>query len=183
MRLYRPVQARLSLYVHAMVSEREEAREILSETCLTAYERFETVKDPESFIYFLFTIAKRKYKRGVWRRKIFRAYDASLHEPVDHGNPSPETQTDLRLLHDALAKLPSKQREAVTLFELSDLPLEEIAKIQNSKLSAVKQRVRRGRFKLADRLGASTTDYEDKQLRKVKEIMNGVQVEADGEDQ
>ena len=174
MRLLRPVYARLSQYVYAMVADDEEAREILSETSLTAYEQFETLKKPDSFLFFLFTIARRKYKRGLWRRKIFIRYDHSVHDTAEASDVAPDALADLRLLHEALAKLPWKQREAVTLFELADLPLDEIARIQNANLSAVKQRLRVGRITLAELLGVTTTSDEDKSMR------NSIQTMIDG---
>jgi RNA polymerase sigma-70 factor, ECF subfamily len=183
MRLFRPVHARLSQYVHAMVADSEEARDILSETSLAAYEKFETLKDPGSFLFFLFTIARRKYKRGLWRRKIFRVYDESTHDTVESGGMSPEAQADQRLLHEALARLPAKLREAVTLFELTGLTLDEIARIQNAKLSAVKQRLRRGRFKLADLLGATTFIQEEQGVKEATKNMIGVPVQAEEEQQ
>ena len=181
MRLLRPVYARLSQYVYAMVADDEEAREILSDTSLTAYEQFETLKKPDSFLFFPFTIARRKYKRGLWRRKIFIRYDHSVHDMTEASDVTPDARADMRLLHEALAKLPSKQREAVTLFELSDLPLEEIASIQNAKLSTVKQRLRVGRMKLAELLGVTTTTDADTHMRNsIQTIIDGlVQPEED----
>ncbi len=179
MRLFQPVHERLAQYVYAMVADREEAREVISETSLAAYELFETLKEPASFIFFLFTIARRKYKRGLWRRKIFRAYNAAVHDTIVCGDPSPEAQADLRLLHDALAKLPPKQREAVTLFELTGLKLEEIAEIQHTKLGTVKTRVRRGRLKLADLLGAATPTDEMKGARRKDENIACMTVELE----
>jgi RNA polymerase sigma-70 factor, ECF subfamily len=182
MRLFRPVHARLSQYVHAMVGDYEEAREILSETILTAYEQFETISDSDSFIYFLFTIAKRKYKRAMWRRKLFKAYDDALNDTIEGDGPSPEAQADARLLRDALAKLPPKQREAVSMFGIADMTLDEIASIQNSKLSAVKQRVRRARFKLAELLGATLSKDEDANVRKVKDEKESIDLEPEREE-
>ena len=163
-----------------MIKDYEEARDVLSDTIMTAYEQFETVKEPDSFIYFLFTLARRKYKRGLWRRRIFNAYDDSFSETIEGTGPSPAASIDARLLHDALAKLPSKQREAVTLFELADLTLDEIARIQGSKLSAVKQRVRRGRFRLGQLLGAPTFSIQEKKtVNDTNEQMICIEIETE----
>ena len=51
-------------------------------------------------------------------------------------------------LHQALALLPDAQREAVILFEISGFNLKEVAEIQEASLSAVKQRLKRGRERL-----------------------------------
>jgi DNA-directed RNA polymerase specialized sigma24 family protein len=48
----------------------------------------------------------------------------------------------------ALSALPEKQREAVVLFEIEGFSIEEVAKMQNAKISAVKSRLARGRARL-----------------------------------
>ena len=55
---------------------------------------------------------------------------------------------DVELLYAALDRLPNDQREAVVLFEVSGLPMAEIAAIQNCSEGTVKTRVSRGRAKL-----------------------------------
>jgi RNA polymerase sigma-70 factor (ECF subfamily) len=47
-----------------------------------------------------------------------------------------------------LAKLPSRQREALVLFELSGFSLDEIRQLQGGTLSGVKSRMKRGREQL-----------------------------------
>jgi len=158
MQMLLPVQARLSRYVHAMTRDRDVARDILSETILAAYEKFETVKQPDSFFGFLVMIARRKFYKHLWRQKFFRRYDESDSDRmVDHGT-SPDAHADVAILHAALAKLPVLQREAVSLFEIAGFSLVEIAEIQNSSLSAVKARVCRARAKLATLLGARNVE-------------------------
>ncbi len=48
-----------------------------------------------------------------------------------------------------MASLPEKQREALALFEISGLSIEEVREIQGGSLSAVKMRLVRGREQLA----------------------------------
>jgi RNA polymerase sigma-70 factor (ECF subfamily) len=52
---------------------------------------------------------------------------------------------DVHLLYEALAKLPDQQREALVLFEISGFSIVEISELQNAGISAVKQRLARGR--------------------------------------
>jgi RNA polymerase sigma-70 factor (ECF subfamily) len=60
-----------------------------------------------------------------------------------------EARSELNEFYAALSTLPEKQREAVTLFEISGLSLNEIMEIQGGSLSGVKSRVTRGREELA----------------------------------
>ena len=61
------------------------------------------------------------------------------------------------LLYRALDELSASQREAVVLFEISGLSLEEVREIQGGSLSGVKSRISRGRQRLAELLGATDT--------------------------
>jgi len=53
-------------------------------------------------------------------------------------------------LHRALALLPEAQREALILFEISGFSIKEVAGLQAASISAVKQRLKRGREKLTE---------------------------------
>jgi len=61
--------------------------------------------------------------------------------------------TDNVIIRTALAKLPPKYREALVLFELNGLSVDEIRRIQGGTASAVKLRLMRGRTMLAKALG------------------------------
>jgi RNA polymerase sigma-70 factor (ECF subfamily) len=59
-----------------------------------------------------------------------------------------ESRAELSIVMQKMEQLPALQREALILFHISDLPLEEIRNIQGGSLSAVKQRIKRGRERL-----------------------------------
>ena len=135
--------------------DREEANDLVGDTILAAFERFDHIRGEEAFLSYLFTIALRIHKRRRWRRKLFGAYDEERAAGIRDEGSSPESSADVVLLHRALARLPERQREAVVLFELTGLSLEEVREIQGGSLSGVKSRVARGRKELARLLGAA----------------------------
>ena len=53
-------------------------------------------------------------------------------------------------LYKAMNRLPEKQREAVSLYEISGFSLAEVQQIQGGSLSGVKSRITRGREALAE---------------------------------
>ena len=55
-----------------------------------------------------------------------------------------------KVLYKALNTLPTNQKEALILFEISGFSIKEVCEIQKSSESAVKQRLKRGRVALAD---------------------------------
>ena len=164
LRAYLPVHARLDRYVRSMTRDADDARDAVGDTVLEAYEQFEGIRDTAAFLSFIFTIARRTLSRMRWRRRLFHHQDDETMEQFASVLQSPETAAEIRLLHDALRRLPRAQREALVLHELSDLPLERVAEIQHASLSAVKQRVRRARLHLKDLLGVDAHDAERSHL-------------------
>lgn len=120
----------------------------MSETVLAALEGYNQMRDVKAFKYFLFGIASRKHQHGLRRNKFHGDYSEQQAEAQSQQSNA-EAQTDLGLLHQALNHLPHEQKEAIVLFEISGFKLQEIAELQEVSLSAVKQRLGRGREKLA----------------------------------
>lgn len=150
-----PVKGRLERYARALTSNDEDARDIVGETVLLAYEQFHNVKNREAFVFYLFTIARRLYKRRVWRRRIFGELNEDHAMKISDGGTQPDTYADIGALRAALADLPERTREALVLFELSGLSLAEIQTMQGGSLSGVKSRVMRGRKQVARLLGVA----------------------------
>lgn len=145
-----PIYDKLARYTRALTRNRHDAQDLLNETLLKTFENFDKVKSADKFTGYVFTIAKRTYTRNKWRRRFFGSYNEQEAEKIEDAGTSAETAIDVGVLYKALAKLPDKMKEAVILFEISGFSLNEICDIQNSSLSAVKSRVKRGREKLAE---------------------------------
>lgn len=154
MALLNPVSAMLSNYIRAMTGSSDDAKDVMSETILQAYERFDELRKPESFRYYLFTIARRSFTRRLRRGKLFSPLTDHHGDTISTEQAGPDLAAEVRELYDAMDQLPADQREAVALFELSGFPLKDVARIQNCSLPAVKVRVMRGRKRLAELLDA-----------------------------
>lgn len=150
----------LTKFVKAMTRNSSDTKDIISETVLLALENFHKLKNKQTFLSYVFTIAKRIYIKRKWKRKIFSYIEESENYEYTSNSQSPEIDTDIKFLYDALAKLPEKMRESIVLFEISGFSLNEIQEIQGGTLSGVKSRIKRGREKLKEILTAEK--YEDK---------------------
>ena len=153
--LYEECRESLVRFARSMTRNPEEAKDLVQETTLAAYERFESLRNHKAFLSFLFTIASRIYKRQLWRRRLFFNFSSNENEEEILGNlvapcENPEDRYDIEMLNKALKCLPDKQREAVVLYEVIGLKMEEIAEIQGGSVSGVKSRVQRGRKELED---------------------------------
>lgn len=159
LQLLEPVEKSLSNFCRAMTRNPDTARDLMSETILIAFEKFDTVKDQVAFKSFLFTIARRLHRRARWRKRFFGEFNDNDAQEIHDSNSSPEVSTDAAMLYEALEELPFKTREAVILFEISDVSLEHIRNIQGGTLSGVKSRVARGREQLAKILKSDIEIY------------------------
>ncbi len=98
----------------------------------------------------------RTYLYGIARNLVFRRLKISERE-AEKSVDTPvtvDTLDDLisaersELIASAVARLPVLQREAIVLFTYEELPLEEIARIANIDVGAVKSRLHRARESL-----------------------------------
>ncbi len=161
-----PAKLSLSRFISGLECDTDEARDVMSETIAIAYEQFGTLSSETAFLSWIMTIARRLVYRRE-RRERFRGFlkrstrffaddtdNAHNDDPFadipaeENANSAPDSATDVQLLYDALETLPLKQREAIVLADVMGYALHEIAELQGDGLSAVKQRVVRGREKL-----------------------------------
>jgi RNA polymerase sigma-70 factor (ECF subfamily) len=149
MLLYKPAHERLSRFVHSMVWNYEDARDIIAETVLKAYENFEKIENRGAFVYYLFGIASRLSKRRSRRIRVWAPYDNEYAENIVDSSADIARKMEIDVLYKAMKRLPEKQREALSLFEISGFSLAEIQQIQGGSLSGVKSRIVRGREALA----------------------------------
>lgn len=127
-------------------------KDLANDTLLVGLENYSKLKEKKALLSYLFTTANRICLNKIRRQKFEGYYDEKAVNRLEDSQSDSATKVDIHFLYDALDQLPALQKEAIILFEISDLPLKEIMVIQNSGESAVKQRIKRGREKLAELL-------------------------------
>lgn len=146
--LYTPIHENFEKFCRARAYGRMDPEDLMNDTLLIAYQKISQLKSKESFLSYLFSIAIRLLANNKKKKKeeLFFANDTF------HSIPDKNMQTDIDIdvyfLYQALTLLPTYQREAIILFEISGFNLKEVSQIQHASLSAVKQRLKRGREKL-----------------------------------
>lgn len=160
LKLYEPLHDSFARFCHAKAYGVIEAEDLISETITIALERFHTLKNEKAFLSFLFSIANHVVNKKNRRQKFQANFDEEKYLQFPDQAICADDRLDVELLYKALTKLPAKQEEAIILFEISGFSIKEIADIQSSGESAVKQRLRRGREKLAKLLGAEDLKKE-----------------------
>jgi len=148
--LYKPIHDRFERFCRARVYGEMEFKDLINETLLVAYEKFETLKSEKAFLSFLFSISVRILANSHRKKKTDSLSSSEkLNSHLD-ANANTERDAEVYYLHKALSLLKSDQREALILFEISGFSIKEVAKIQEASESAVKQRLKRGREKLTE---------------------------------
>lgn len=137
----------LFFYLRRFAPTEADAWELLQETWLKLLKSLHTLRDPHTLPAFLYTTARNT---AVSRLRIRELKKESMPDQVYD-----ERTTDERLalenaeaVHHALDQLPLAQREALTLFFLQDLSLDEMSAVLDVPLGTVKSRLHYGKAAL-----------------------------------
>lgn len=152
LKLYEPVHESFSRFCHAKSYGVLEAEDLISESVLAALEGFDKLKNKEAFLSFLFSIASNIVAKKIRRKKFFGAFNPVQVLKIESSEMAADKRLDIEILYSMLNKLPNNQKEALLLFEISGFSIKEVAQIQKASPDAVKQRLKRGRTKLAELL-------------------------------
>lgn len=155
MKLYEPVHERFEKFCKARVYGDFEFKDLMHETIIIAYNKFDQVTEDKSFLFFLFGICRRILANN--HRKISSInWDDSKEITSEFSINEGQKKLEVDDLHKALSQLPENQREAIILYEITGFSVKEIAELQNAGESAVKQRLARGRKQLLELLTEKT---------------------------
>lgn len=147
MSLYKPIHTRFERFCKARVYGEMDFKDLMQETVVVAFEKFEGIKTKDAFLHFLFGISIRVLSNS--NKKIREEKWSDSFENRSNGYSEAEQQLEIEDLYKALGRLPEIQREALILFEISGFSIKEIAVIQEVTEDAVKKRLTRGRQELA----------------------------------
>ena len=148
MQAYAPCHEPFARYCAALAYGRMDVQDLIQDVLLSTFQQFENIQKKDELLHYLIRAARNRAV-SVWRRdrRQERIREQQASRLIDRG-ASAEMLVDVDILYGALDKLPSAQREALVLFEVSGLSMAEIAEIQGSNENAVKTRVSRARTTL-----------------------------------
>jgi RNA polymerase sigma-70 factor (ECF subfamily) len=160
MQLYTPEHGRLCRYVQSFVWDKEEAKDIISETTLHAFEQFAHLKSQEKFVPFLFGIARNQFLKYLRKKQLTGSLEE--HQLVSkfseqHADTAIMLKFELMRL---LEKLKPLQKELLVLFEISGLSYQEIAQLLDIKEARVKDQLYEARKRLKELVQAEKNQLE-----------------------
>src|SRR5207244_3333898 len=134
-----------------------DAEDLLQDTMLVAYQRFETVRDPARYRPWLFKILSNRWKSG--KRRFFRRefHDVTLEEAlleIERTDPVEKVQIraveaiDHAAILGALETLPAEMRQVLWLSDVEGFTLREISEIVDCALGTSASRLARARAAL-----------------------------------
>jgi len=144
-----------------LLGSEQEAQDAVQDAVVTAWERFDDLRDRERFGAWFGRILVNGCRDRLRRRGRIRflVLDGGVDRPTRDGTAwLPEREA----LRDALAKLSTEHREVVAMRYLLDLTVEEIAERTGERLGTVKSRLHyglsalRAAYDAADRLSGET---------------------------
>lgn len=141
-------------FVAGMVGPGPRAQDLTQDVWVRVLRSLPRLREPARFPAWLFTLARR-----VVVDELRQAYRRPAIDDADpDGSPGDDTAPDLVRLLDridldrALATLEARDREAVVLFHVLDLPIDDVAAIAGTPAGTVKSRLHRARRQLRDHL-------------------------------
>jgi RNA polymerase sigma-70 factor (ECF subfamily) len=148
--LYEPIHDRFERFCKARVYGNMEFQDLVNETLLVAFDKFETLKSKKAFLGFLFGISIRILSNNNRKKKENYLQSEDKSHAIEDNSAKTEMDAEIHFLYKALGQLKETQRESIILFEISGFSIKEIAKLQDTTISAVKLRLKRGRKNLME---------------------------------
>ena len=136
------------------------AEDITQETFLKVYQKLPTLKDPQSFVSWLYVIAANcckawLRKKRLWTQPLETASGAEIKRATYSGYVSAENarttaEAQREVVKKLLAKLQESERTVITLYYLGGMTYEEISKFLGVSVAAIKNRLYRARNRLKE---------------------------------
>jgi RNA polymerase sigma-70 factor (ECF subfamily) len=144
-RKYAPDVYRFALYLS---NERGEAEDITSETFVRAWTSPEPI-EMATVKGYLFTIARNLFLQGLRKKSRHVPLDDDLRDHQASPYVRAEQNEQLDSVLAELQRLPEASRAALLMHAVDGMPYEEIARVLDVSLAAVKVKIYRARLALA----------------------------------
>ena len=141
-------EADVRAFLVHMLRAQEEAEDLTQDTFVKVFRQAGRYRPEGLFKSWLFRIAGNLARSRLRRRKVigWLSFDPDRHDVADQG-PAPDEGLDatarVRVVRTALANLPDRQREAITLHRYQGLKYREIAEVMGTTVPGVESLVQR----------------------------------------
>lgn len=135
-------------YARGLAGSATEGDDLLQDALVRAWRAYPRLRDPGQFKFWLLKIIRNAHRNRAKKAKIRKllSLESAAEVPAREGIPFEEREA----VRQALRGVPRNQREALVLFEVVGMSVEEIARLQGVTVSGVKSRLTRGRARLRE---------------------------------
>jgi len=127
--LFEQFQPRLRYYVRRLNGNANHTDDILQNVWLKVIRKIDSLSDPQAFVAWLYTIARREvYGQGRIKDPFVELTDEHLEQVAGNGEVTFDAE-DATRIHRALARLKPRYREILTLSFLESLSHQEIGQV------------------------------------------------------
>jgi RNA polymerase sigma-70 factor (ECF subfamily) len=156
--LYRRYVDRVWRYGWLVTRSREGAAEVVQETFLRVLRSIGEFRGKSTFATWMFAVTRSAVLAHLREQRKHHALarEAPLLRLVPAGEETPAEPTDLQMresVREAIADLPGAQRDAIVLFELCGMSLEETRNVLGWSLTRLKSTLFRARRRLRELIG------------------------------
>ncbi|MGK0469027.1 MAG: RNA polymerase sigma-70 factor (ECF subfamily) [Clostridium sp.] len=159
------VYKELYKFIYSIIKNQNLAEDILQQTLMKAYEKFDTIEDIKKFKPWIFTIAKNESLS--WIRKYNREIPSEDTYLELLGNSSEDIPEELLIkretneqIKQSIKMLNPVDQEIIYLRYYCDLNLNEIALILNLNINTVKTKHKRAKNKIYTHLICADPSFE-----------------------
>jgi RNA polymerase sigma factor (sigma-70 family) len=131
----------LFYYLRRLAPSEEDAWDWLQETWLKTFRSLPALRDPRTLPAFLYSTARNTAISRLRTGEFHRPAAEPLEESLEASGDDAALFDDAEAVHHALDRLPLPHREALTLYFLEDLSLDEMASLLGIPLGTVKSRL------------------------------------------
>jgi RNA polymerase sigma-70 factor, ECF subfamily len=151
--LIRRWERKLFYYVRRLVEHEPDAWDILQQTWMRVLKGIGGVRDPDKVVPWIYRVARNtalSHRQSLLARERWVDREASVEELAKvHERETDWTAEDV---HRGLESLSAHHRDALTLFFLDDLSIEEMAEVMGVSNGTVKSRLHYGKKALKESL-------------------------------
>ena len=165
-------------FVKFRINDKVEAEDVLQEVYLTAYQKFQQLKNPDAFKAWMLSIARNKC--NDYFRKKAQQFEIPLEEVEE------EELSDSRYgvsvvahVRETLNALAEKDKKILYLYFWKGFPQSEIAKQLNVPLGTVKSRLHTAKKNFKNQYSCCTEEEKgEMSMKKLPEYLPMYQIEA-----
>lgn len=171
---FEPLKPKLESFAVYLAGNREDAKDIVAETVMIAYERIESLQSDKALLSFLLTIARRVNIEKYRRSQKIKLVDIIEFDRVYSEAESPEQILAVKELYKALAEIDSDKAEALILAEIKGFSHKEIALAQQCSVANIKVKIYRAKKQLAKLLDAAPQNKKHKKYTNALSNLRGL---------